>query len=361
MTVACAFPALRAPGRPGSFIAGYAPRMSPSPAPAFPVQRPRRLRVHPALRDIAADTRLAPEDFCLPLFVRPGQGVRRPIASMPGVAQLSPDTALAELREYRAAGGRSFILFGVLEQSAKDPRGDCSCDPDGPVAATLRMVKDAGLDLLAITDLCFCEYTSHGHCGVLTGDAETVDNDATLPLLGAQAVAHARAGADVIAPSGMMDGMVGAIRGALDAAGFRNTAILSYAVKYASGLYGPFRDAAESPPSFGDRRAYQMDFRGVREAVREAAADVAQGADMIMVKPGTLYLDVIRAVREATDVPTAAYHVSGEYAMLKAAAANGWVDERRVLLETMHAFKRAGCNLVLTYYARRLCEILGEA
>jgi porphobilinogen synthase len=335
--------------------------MSDTPRAAgggFPVVRPRRLRIHPTLRDMAADTRLRPEDFVQPLFVRPGRGVRKPVVSMPGVDQLSPDTAVEELRACRDAGVRSYILFGVLEQSAKDPRGDCAHDPDGPVAETLRRAKDAGIDLLAITDLCYCEYTSHGHCGILAGSAETVDNDATLPRLGMQAVAHARAGADVIAPSGMMDGAVAAIRSALDAEGFRNTAILSYAVKYASGLYGPFRDAAESPPSFGDRRAYQMDFRDSRTAIREALADVQQGADMIMVKPGTLYLDVIRAVREVVDVPVAAYHVSGEYAMLKAAAANGWVDEDRVLLETMHAFKRAGCNFVLTYYARKLAGMV---
>jgi porphobilinogen synthase len=308
---------------------------------------------------MAAETRLAASDFVQPLFVRKGKGVRRPVASMPGVEQLSPDTAVEELRRCRDAGVRSYILFGVLDQADKDPRGDCAHDPDGPVPVTIKRAKDAGIEMLAITDLCYCEYTSHGHCGILTGDAETVDNDLTAPRLGAQAVMHAQAGADVVAPSGMMDGGVAAIRSALDAAGFRNTAILAYAVKYASGLYGPFRDAAESPPSFGDRRAYQMDFRtGTREALREALADVAQGADMVMVKPGTLYLDVIRAVREAVGVPVAAYHVSGEYAMLKAAAANGWVDEDRVLLETMHAFKRAGAGVVLTYYARKLAEML---
>jgi porphobilinogen synthase len=337
------------------------PRTRPDAAirPSFPVQRPRRLRIDPILRDMVAETTLRPSDFVLPLFVRPGKNVRRPVASMPGVDQVSPDTAVKDLKAAAAAGVRSYLLFGVLDKKDKDPRGDCGHDPDGPVCQTLRRAKDAGIEMPAITDLCYCEYTSHGHCGILTDTAETVDNDATIVRLGEQAVVHARAGADVIAPSAMMDGQVGAIRAALDAAGFRNTPILSYAVKYASGLYGPFRDAAESPPAFGDRRAYQMDFRGSREAVREAAADVAQGADIVMVKPGTLYLDVIRQVREAVDVPVAAYHVSGEYAMLKAAAANGWIDEDRVLLETMHAFKRAGASMVLTYYARKLAEMLG--
>jgi len=327
-------------------------------AAGFPVVRPRRLRMHPALRDMAAETVLRREDFVQPLFVRAGKGVRNPIKSMPGVEQLSPDTAVEELKRCRDAGVRSYILFGVIDQPNKDPRGDCGHDADGPVCRTIAMAKDAGVNLLAITDLCYCEYTSHGHCGILSNSPETVDNDATIVRLGEQAVVHARAGADVIAPSGMMDGAVGAIRSALDGHGFRNVPILSYAVKYASGLYGPFRDAAESPPSFGDRRSYQMDHRGSREAIKEALADVAQGADMLMVKPGTLYLDIIRQVRDATNVPVAAYHVSGEYAMLKAAAANGWVEEDRVLLETMHAFKRAGASFVLTYYARKLCGMV---
>ena len=253
----------------------------------------------------------------------------------------------------------AYILFGVTDAAKKDAVGSYAHHPDNEVCRTLKAAKDAGVGMVAMTDLCYCEYTDHGHCGPLSADG-TVKNDETVRRLGEQAVVHAKAGADVMAPSGMMDNMVAGIRGALDAAGFEGKAILSYAVKYASSFYGPFRDAAESPPQFGDRKGYQMDFRrGVEEALKEADIDVGQGADMVMVKPGVPYLDVLRAVSQRVSVPTATYHVSGEYAMIKAAAANGWIDEKGVVLETMHAFKRAGASFVLTYYAGDLAQWLG--
>ena len=300
-----------------------------------------------------ADTRLHPRDLIAPLFVRSGSGVKTPVASMPGVFQLSPDMALTELRQLADLGVGGFILFGVTEPRNKDAAGSHAHDPDNAVCQTLRAFRGAAFNqqLLAITDLCYCEYTNHGHCGPLT-PAGLVDNDATIARLGIQAVVHAKAGADIVAPSGMMDNATAAIRTALDDAGRSSTLILSYAVKYASAFYGPFRDAAESPPQFGDRKSYQMDFRrDAREAVAEALEDVQQGADMLMVKPGVPYLDILAAVRDATQVPCSVYHVSGEYAMIKAAAANGWIDEKAVVLETMYAFKRAGANFILTYYA----------
>jgi porphobilinogen synthase len=288
---------------------------------------------------------------------------------MPGVFQLSPDTALEELRRFHSLGGAACILFGITDPALKTPTGAHALNPDNEVCTTLKLLKDAGLPLLAITDLCFCEYTSHGHCGPLTGTQSsvlspqhsTVANDPTIDLLGQQAVLHARAGADLIAPSAAMDNMVHAIRSALDAARFPDTAILSYAVKYASAFYGPFRDAAESPPQSGDRKSYQMDFRrSEKEALHEAALDVEQGADLLMVKPGTPYLDILRSVAAAAPIPTGAYHVSGEYAMIKAAAANGWIDEKAVVLETMHSFKRAGAAFILTYYAPQLAQWLND-
>ncbi len=325
----------------------------------MPPIRPRRLRSHPLLREMLAETRLAPCDIVAPLFIRAGTGVRAPVKSMPGVFQLSVDTAVEELKRLQGLGVGGYILFGVTDAAKKDAVGSHAHDPDNEVCRTLKSARDAGISLLSITDLCYCEYTSHGHCGPLTAEGR-VDNDATVARLGAQAVLHARAGADVVAPSGMMDNMVAGIRGALDAAGFPDAAILSYAVKYASAYYGPFRDAAESPPQFGDRKTYQMDFRrGVKEALHEAQLDVEQGADLIMVKPGLAYLDILRAVTDAVSVPTAVYQVSGEYAMLKAAAANGWIDEKGVVLETMHAFKRAGASMILTYYAGELAQWLG--
>jgi porphobilinogen synthase len=355
--------------------------LPPPPTSSLPPHRPRRLRAHPRLRDALAATRLSPADFIVPLFIRSGANIRQPVASMPGVFQLSVDAAVAELKRLDGLGLGGFILFGVTDAAKKDATGSYAHDPDNEVCRTLKAAKDAGVAMPAITDLCYCEYTSHGHCGPLTEPAftsawsaavpnqmdmtalRTVDNDATVRQLGQQAVLHAQCGADVVAPSGMMDNMVAGIRGGLDAAGFTDTAILSYAVKYASAFYGPFRDAAESPPQFGDRKTYQMDFRrGVGEALREARIDVEQGADMLMVKPGLPYLDVLRAVTDGAPwgggIPTAAYHVSGEYAMLKAAAANGWIDERATVLESMHAFKRAGASLILTYYATQLAEWL---
>ncbi|MEI8194674.1 MAG: porphobilinogen synthase [Phycisphaerae bacterium] len=326
-----------------------------------PSVRPRRLRLHPALRDMLAQNRLAPSDFVAPLFVRLGENVRKPIASMPGVFQFSPDIAVEELRRLQDLGLKGYILFGVTEARSKDATGSHAHDPYNAVCQTLRKAKSAGLTMLAMTDLCYCEYTSHGHCGPLTsplpGSGQpTVDNDATIAQLAEQAIQHSLAGADVVAPSGMMDNAVEAIRTGLDKAGRQNTAILAYAVKYASAFYGPFRDAAESPPQFGDRKSYQMDFRRdaaglTQEALREAQLDVAQGADMVMVKPGMPYLDILQQVSKAVEVPTAVYHVSGEYAMLKAAAQQGWIDEKATVLETMYAFKRAGASFILTYYA----------
>jgi len=308
-------------------------------------------------------TRLAPCDFVAPLFVRAGNNVKSPIKSMPGVHQFSPDTAIEELKRLESLGVASYILFGVTDATKKDATGSHAHNERNEVCSTLKLAKGAGIGMVAITDLCYCEYTDHGHCGPLTSSGESVDNDRTAEMLGQQAVVHARAGADIVAPSGMMDNMVAAIRAALDADGKTDTAILSYAVKYASSFYGPFRDAAESPPQFGDRKTYQMDFRRHEgEALREAQIDIAQGADMIMVKPGVPYLDILKTVTEKVaapqGIPTSAYHVSGEYAMLKAAAANGWIDEKGTVLETMHAFKRAGASFILTYYAGQLAEWL---
>jgi porphobilinogen synthase len=294
----------------------------------------------------------------VPLFIRSGNGLRIPVKSMPGVFQWSVDTAVEELHRLDRLGLGGYILFGVTDADKKDAVGTYAHHPDNEVCRTLKVARDAGVAMTAMTDLCYCEYTSHGHCGVL-GEKGTVENDPTIARLGEQAVLHAAAGADLVAPSAAMDHMVSAIRTALDAAGYGDTGILSYAVKYASNFYGPFRDAAESPPQFGDRKTYQMDFRrGVAEALREAAQDLQEGADLLMVKPGVPYLDVLRAVTDAFPAPTAAYHVSGEYAMIKAAAAQGWIDEKGVVLETMHAFKRAGASFILTYYAGELAQWL---
>jgi porphobilinogen synthase len=323
----------------------------------YPTHRGRRLRRTPALRALARETHLAPGQLVAPLFVRPGQNVREPIASMPGHARLSPDLAAREAAGLSALGVGSVILFGIPAE--KDAEGTGAWDPDGPVPQAIRRIKAATPDLAVWADVCLCEYTNHGHCGVLH-DAG-VDNDATLPLLARASVAYARAGADVIAPSDMMDGRVSAIRLALDDNGFEETVIVSYAVKYASAFYGPFRDAAGSTPQFGDRRAYQMDPPNVREAVREALADIEEGADMVMVKPGLPYLDVIRAVREHVDVPVAAYQVSGEFAMLHAAAERGWIDLPRAMMETSIALRRAGADILITYFARELATQLRGA
>jgi porphobilinogen synthase len=306
------------------------------------------------------ETALAPDDFIYPLFVRHGSDLQWEIPSMPGQYQWSVDRLPAEAKEIASLGIPAVVLFGIPDE--KDPIGKENFAQDGVVQESIRAIKNAAPDLVVITDVCMCEYTDHGHCGILnTGDPKPnahmpegyVLNDPTLEILGKVAVSHAQAGADVVAPSGMIDGMVAGIRLALDAAGFESLPILSYAVKYASGFYGPFRDAAESPPKFGDRKSHQMDPANVREALREAAIDVAEGADMLMVKPALPYLDVIRRVRDAfPELPLAAYNVSGEYAMLKAAAANGWLDERSVVLEALTAIKRAGADLILTYHAK---------
>lgn len=321
--------------------------------PSFPTTRLRRLRRHPVLRSLVRETTLAVDDLILPLFVRPGRGIRNEIGSMPGNFQLSVDTLVDEVGACADLGIRSFILFGI--PTHKDATGSSACADDGIVQQALRALRSAYKDqVLLITDECFCEYTDHGHCGPLRdyGGRQDVDNDATLPLLAKQCVSHAQAGADVVAPSGMMDGMVQAIRTGLDAAGFHWLPIMSYAAKYSSGFYGPFRDAAESPPQFGDRSGYQMDPANGDEALREVALDLAEGADIIMVKPAMAYMDIIRRVKDRFGVPVAAYNVSGEFAMVKAAAAKGWIDEKRVALEILTGIKRAGSDMILTYFAK---------
>ncbi len=325
----------------------------PFPTSGFPTVRPRRLRFNPLVRDLVRETALDVRDFILPLFVRPGRGIRQEIASMPGNYQLATDRLVEEVGSAKDLGIRSFILFGIPE--FKDATGSSAIQAEGIVQQALRSLRGAfGNEVLLLTDECFCEYTDHGHCGVLCekGGRLDVDNDATLRLLVQQCVSHAQSGADLIAPSGMMDGMVGAIRMGLDQAGFEHVPIMSYAAKYASGFYGPFREAAESPPQFGDRGGYQMDPANGDEALREAALDVQEGADIVMVKPALSYLDIIRRVKETFGLPTAAYNVSGEFAMVKAAAKNGWIDERRVTLEILTSIKRAGADMILTYHAR---------
>jgi len=321
------------------------------------VSRPRRLRQTEALRSMVRETELNPRDFIYPLFVRHGEG-RTPIASMPGIAQLSVEEAVRETENAAKLDIPAVILFGIPAE--KDPVGLENFAEDGIVQQAVRAIKKEFPEMVVVTDVCLCEYTDHGHCGVLnTGEhfqfslpEGYVLNDPTLDILGKVAVSHAECGADIVAPSGMMDGMVGAIRDALDETGFENVPILSYAVKYASSFYGPFRDAAEGAPKFGDRKSHQMDPANVREALREAALDVEEGADMLMVKPALAYLDVIRTVKNAfPELPMAAYNVSGEYAMVKAAAANGWIDEAKVTLETLLSMKRAGADMILTYHA----------
>jgi len=299
------------------------------------------------MRRLVREHHLRPEDLVWPLFVVPGHGVRREIGSMPGVFQTSLDEVVLDARRAREAGLGGIILFGI--PPGKDAVGSGADDPDGVVQAAVRAIKAEVPDLLVMTDVCLCEYTDHGHCGILDGEA--VDNDPTIDRLVASALSHARAGADVIAPSDMMDGRVGAIRRALDAEGFSHVALLAYSVKYASGFYGPFRDAAESAPQFGDRRAYQMDPSNAREALTELALDLDEGADMVMVKPAMAYMDIIWRVRQTTDRPVACYNVSGEYAMVKAAARNGWIDEARVVMELLTGLKRAGADFILTYHA----------
>lgn len=314
----------------------------------FPTVRLRRLRTTPTLRAMVRETTLSPAQFIYPLFVVHGRDVHDEIPSMPGVFHQSIDRLAGEIEDLSALGIPAVILFGVPEH--KDALGTENFAGDGIVQQAIRAIKQANPAMLVMTDACMCEYTDHGHCGIVRGG--DILNDDTLTILGKVAVSHAAAGADVVAPSGMMDGMVAAIRAALDGAGFQPVSILSYAVKYASGFYGPFRDAAQSTPAFGDRRTHQMDPANAREALREAQLDVDEGADMLMVKPALAYLDVIRRVRDQVDVPIAAYNVSGEYSMIKAAAARGWIDERTVALETLIAMRRAGADLILTYFAK---------
>jgi porphobilinogen synthase len=320
----------------------------------FPVTRPRRLRRTAALRDMVRETRLAPTDLIYPLFVRHGKGIRSEIGSMPEQYHFSPDTLVEEVGLAVRDGVRAVLLFGIPEH--KDDRGSEAWDDGGAVQTSVRELKRAHPDVLVVTDICLCEYTSHGHCGVVHD--QKVQNDPTLELLAKTALSHARAGADLVAPSDMMDGRVGAIREALDAAEFHDVPILSYAAKYASAFYGPFREAAGSAPQFGDRRSYQMDPANVEEAMREVALDLEEGADLVMVKPALAYLDVIRRVKDAFAVPVAAYNVSGEYAMLMAAAARGWIDRERAILETLTGIKRAGASIVLTYHAREAARLL---
>jgi porphobilinogen synthase len=314
----------------------------------FPLQRPRRLRRNEALRSLVRETRLTPSGLIYPMFVCPGSKVRQEVSSMPGIHQQSVDQIIEECREVEQLGLPGVILFGLPE--TKDALGTSSLAADGVVQRAIAGVRKANLKLLVLTDVCLCEYTDHGHCGVIE-NGEVV-NDATLTILADQALSHARAGADVIAPSDMMDGRVAALRKKLDEHHFENVSILSYAAKYCSGFYGPFREAAQSAPQFGDRRSYQMDPANAREAEREVALDLEEGADAVMVKPALPYLDIIRRVRERFDVPVAAYNVSGEYAMVKAAAQKGWVDEQRVTLEILTAIQRAGASITLTYHAK---------
>jgi porphobilinogen synthase len=323
---------------------------------SFPVSRPRRLRANETIRSMVRETLLTPKDLIYPLFVKPGEGKRDEISSMPGAFQLSLDQLPAEVDELKALGIPALILFGL--PSMKDAVGSEAYDDQGIVQRAIRTIKARDPEFYVITDVCMCEYTDHGHCGILD-DAGCVINDVTLELLAREAVSHAEAGADLVAPSDMMDGRVAAIRGALDAERFENVPIMSYAAKYASGYYGPFREAADSAPSFGDRKQYQMDPANSLEAIREVELDIEEGADIVMVKPALAYMDIIRLVKDAFGFPTAAYNVSGEYAMVKAAAAKDWIDEERVVLETLTGFKRAGADLVLTYHAKDAARWLG--
>jgi porphobilinogen synthase len=318
------------------------------------IHRPRRLRRREGLRAMVRETRLARENLALPLFACAGAGVRREVSSMPGVFNLSVDEIARDAAGAFDLGIPSIILFGLPE--SKDETATGAYARDGIVQQAIRAVRKSAPELIVIADTCLCEYTSHGHCGVVRDDE--VLNDESLELIAQTAVSQAQAGADVVAPSAMMDGQVGAIREALDAAGFQHVAIMAYAVKYASGFYGPFREAADSAPAFGDRRAYQMDAANAREAMREAEIDYAEGADFLMVKPATCYLDILKAVRDRFDLPLAAYHVSGEYAMIKAAAERGWIDEQRVMMETLTSIRRAGADVILTYYAREAARLL---
>jgi porphobilinogen synthase len=320
----------------------------------FPAYRPRRLRKSEKLRQLIRETTLTAGNLVYPLFVGPGTNVVRPVSSMPGVAQLSVDRAVVECRDAAALGIPAVILFGIPE--TKDALGSEASISDGVVQQAIRSIKDNVPDLLVVTDVCLCEYTDHGHCGLIKNGA--VDNDSTLEILAQEALSHARAGADIVAPSDMMDGRVGAIRRALDSKGFDQVAIMAYAAKYASGFYGPFREAAESTPQFGDRRSYQMDPANSDEALREVELDIQEGADIVMVKPALAYLDVIYRVKEQFGYPVAAYNVSGEYSMIKAAGINGWIDEERIMMEVLLSIRRAGADMILTYFAKQIASAL---
>ena len=322
----------------------------------FPEQRPRRLRKNTAMRRLVRETSLSADNLIYPLFVREGKSVREPVAAMPGIERYSPDTLGPVVKRVASLGIPAVLLFGIPQK--KDEFGTAAHKADGVVQQAVRRIKDACPDLLVITDLCLCEYTSHGHCGILTPEGE-VENDETLEVLAKVALSHAKAGADIIAPSDMMDGRVGFIREALDEGGHELLPIMSYSAKYASAFYGPFREAAGSKPAFGDRRSYQMDPANIREAIREVALDVEEGADIIMVKPALPYLDVIRAVSDEFDEPLAAYQVSGEYSMIRAAGANGWLDEKACMLESVTAIRRAGADMIITYFAPEVAESLG--
>jgi porphobilinogen synthase len=321
------------------------------------VRRARRLRRTSGIRGYVRETRLSADQFLYPLFVAPGAGMRREVPSMPGVFQLSVDEAVAEAQRARADGVPGVLLFGL--PAKKDDVGSAAYDPDAPVQNAVRAIKRSSPETVVVTDVCLCEYTSHGHCGIL--DAHDVANDRTVEQLVRTALSHAAAGADIVAPSDMMDGRVGAIRRALDERGFEHIAILSYAAKYCSAFYGPFRDAADSAPQFGDRRTHQMDPANAEEALREVEQDIQEGADIVMVKPAMPYLDVLRRVKETFGYPTAAYQVSGEYSMIKAAAARGWLDEARVMMESLTAIARAGADIIITYYAREAARTLAQS
>lgn len=319
-------------------------------------KRFRRLRINPAIREMVRETSVCASDFIYPLFVVEGRGVKKEISSMPGVFQMSLDEILKECEIVRNLGVKAVILFGI--PSLKDSVGSDALSDDGIIATALRAIKDKFADLVVITDLCFCEYTDHGHCGILDHVHQTVDNDATLEISAKQALIHAKNGADMIAPSGMMDGIIATLRGALDLSGYENLPIMAYSTKFASAYYGPFRDVAESAPSFGDRKSYQMDSANRLEAVSESLEDEAQGADILMVKPALAYLDIIRDLREATRLPICAYNVSGEYALLKAAAKAGVIDYERVMMETLIGFKRAGADLIISYHTKEAAALL---
>ena len=319
-------------------------------------KRFRRLRINETLRNLVQETVLTPEDFIYPLFVKEGKGIKTEVASMPGVYQMSLDEILKECEYLHSINLKSIILFGIPD--VKDSVGsECLCE-ESIIARTIKAIKAKFPDMFIVTDLCFCEYTDHGHCGILDPKTQTVDNDKTLEISALQALVHARAGADMIAPSGMMDGIIATLRTALDSNGFKDLPIMAYSTKFASGYYGPFRDVAESTPSFGDRRSYQMNPANRLEAIEESLEDERQGADILMVKPALAFLDVIRDIRNETNLPLCAYNVSGEYAMLKHAGLAGLIDYERVMMETMIAFKRAGANIIITYHAKEACEIL---